>query len=127
MSEIITPDDTAGDKIVPLGDNVVVEILNQEKTRGGIIIPDKAKSNQRDAIIGRVLAVGAGRYTEQGFLMKPQTSVGDYVLMSRGAGVEIELDTRGKDKKRMRILRDVELLGIVEESRVILLGLLEKP
>ncbi len=111
------------EKIKPFGDNVVVEIVNQEKSAGGIIIPDKAKSNQRDAIIGLVLAVGKGRVTEYGTTVMPSAQEGDYVLLSRGAGVEVELDTRGKDKRKVRILRDVELLGSVEKSRIIQLGL----
>ncbi len=111
------------EKITPYGDNVVIEIVDQEKTTGGIIIPDKAKSNQRDAIIGKVIGVGAGRVTEYGAIVKPSAKEGDYVLLARGAGVEIELGTRGKDKRRIRILRDVELLGCVEESRIIQLGL----
>jgi chaperonin GroES len=111
------------EKIKPFGDNVVVEIVNQEKTAGGIIIPDKAKSNQRDAIVGKVIGVGPGRLTEQGTMIKPQAKEGDYVLLSRGAGVEIELGTRTKDARRVRIMRDVELLGSIEESRIIQLGL----
>ena len=111
------------EQIKPFGDNVAVEIIDREKSTGGIIIPEKAKSNQRDAIIGKIVAVGEGRYTEYGVVIKPTAKVGDYVLLSRGAGVEIELDTRSKNTRRVRILRDVELLGLVEESRIIQLGL----
>lgn len=111
------------EKIQPFGDNVVVEIVDRDRSAGGIIIPDKAKSNQRDAIIAKVIAVGAGRQTEYGHTITPQAKVGDYVLLGRGAGVEIELDTRSKDARRVRILRDVELLGTVSESRIVQLGL----
>lgn len=111
------------EKIKPLGDNVAIEIVQQEKSAGGIIIPDKAKSNQRDAIVGKVTAVGDGRLTEYGTMIKPSVKEGDYVLISRGAGVEVELDTRSKDKRRMRILRDVEILGVIEKTRIIQLGL----
>ena len=110
------------EKIITYGDNVVVELLDQQKM-GSLFIPDKAKNNQRDAIIGKVLAVGAGRMTEYGALVKAAAKEGDYVLLARGAGVEVELDMRGKDHKRVRILRDVEILGAVEESRIIQLGL----
>lgn len=110
-------------KIKPFGDNVVIEILDREKSTGGIIIPDKAKSNQRDAIVGKVVAIGKGRVTEYGCVIEPQAAVGDYVLISRGAGVEVELDTRSKNVRRVRVLRDVEILGSVEESRIIQLGL----
>lgn len=119
------PEEKMSEKIIPRGDYVVVEILSAEKTKGGIIIPDKARGNQRDAIIGRVLAVGAGRMTEYGAKIVPEAKEGDYVLLARGAGTEIELDVsgRGKDAKKLRILRDQELLGAVEESRIIQLGL----
>lgn len=113
------------EKIIPYGDNVAIEIVDQKRSTGGIIIPDKAKSNQRDAVIGKVIAVGAGRTTEYGVVIKPAAKVGDYVLLGRGAGTEIELDTRSKDARKVRILRDVELLGAVEESRIIQLGLVE--
>lgn len=111
------------ENIIPNGDNVVIEIVDREKSTGGIIIPDKAKTNQRDAIIGLVVAAGEGRTTEYGVLIKPKAKKGDYVLIARGAGTEVELDTRGKDKRRIRILRDVEVLGFVEEKRIIELGL----
>ncbi len=111
------------DKIIPNGDYVVVELLEQKKTPGGLHIPDKAKGNQRDAIVGKVVAVGKGRMTEYGAVLVPAAKEGDYVLLARGAGTEIELETRGKDARKLRILRDQELLGSVEESRVILLGL----
>lgn len=111
------------ENIIPNGDNVAVEIVDREKSTGGIIIPDKAKSNQRDAIVGLVIAVGEGRMTEYGHLVVPKAKKGDYVLIARGAGTEIELDTRNKDKRRIRILRDVEVLGFVEEKRIIELGL----
>lgn len=111
------------EKIKPNGDYVAVEILTQEKTAGGIIVPDKAKSNQRDAIVGKVIAVGTGRVTEYGATIVPKATVGDYVLLARSAGTEIELGTHNKDKRKVRILRDQELLGFIEESRVILLGL----
>lgn len=116
------------EKIIPNGDYVVVEILSQEKTKGGLIIPDKAKSNQRDAIVGKVMAVGKGRMTEYGTMLVPTAKEGDFALLSRGAGTEIELDVsgRGKDARKLRILRDQELLGFVEESRIIQLGLVTK-
>lgn len=113
------------EKITPSGDNVVLEILEQEKTKSGIIIPEKQRSNQRDAILAKVIAVGPGRFTEYGATVKPAAQVGDYVLLARGAGVEIELavEDRGTTRRKMRIIRDCELLGTVEESRIISLGL----
>ena len=113
------------EKIKALGDNVVLEILEQEKTKAGIILPDKQKTNQRDAIIGKVLAVGAGRTTEYGVKIVPESHEGDYVLLARGAGTEVEIaaEGRGAKARKLRIIRDCELLGAIEESRIIQLGL----
>lgn len=113
-------------KIIPSGDNVLIEMLEQDKTAGGIFIPDKAKGNQRDAQIGKVIAVGKGRVTEYGIKIVPEAKEGDYVLIGRGTGVEVELGTRAKDAKKVRLLRDVEILGTVEESRIIQLNLVTK-
>lgn len=113
------------EKIIPSGDNVVVEIVEQEKTAGGIYIPEKQRNTQRDAIIGLVVAVGGGRTTEYGAMLKPEHKEGDYVLLARGAGVEVELtaEGRGSKAKKLRIIRDCELLGSVDKSRIIQLGL----
>lgn len=112
------------DKIIPNGDYVVVELLEQKKTPGGIVIPEKQKGSQRDAIAGKVIAVGKGRATEFGAMLVPAAKEGDYVLLARGAGTELELEALGNTaKKKLRILRDQELLGFVEESRIILMGL----
>lgn len=113
------------EKINPHGDNVVLEIVDQQKTAGGLYIPEKARTNQRDAIVGRVLAVGPGRISEFGAKLEVQCKTGDYVLLPRGAGVEIELaaEGRGSNARKLRIIRDCELLGVVEESRIIQLGL----
>jgi chaperonin GroES len=117
-------EDIMSEKIIPTGDNVVVQLVERQKTKGGIIIPDKARTNQRDAIIGKVLAIGPGRVTEYGVKVDAGVNVGDYVLIARGAGVEIELAAEARDSERkIRILRGVEILGTVEESRIIQLGL----
>jgi co-chaperonin GroES (HSP10) len=113
------------EKVIPTGDNVLLEILDQTKTAGGLFIPEKSRGNQRDAIIARVLEVGPGRTTEYGVKIEATSKVGDHVLLSRGAGVEIELavEGRGKANKKLRIIRDCELLGRIEESLIIQLGL----
>lgn len=112
------------DKIKPLGDNVVVQLLERQKTAGGLHIPEKARTNQRDAIVGKVLAAGPGRVTEYGATVPAGVNEGDYVLLARGAGTQVELAAEGRNEgQTLRILRGCELLGTVEESRVILLGL----
>lgn len=113
------------EKIKALGDNVVLEILEQEKTKAGIILPDKQRTNQRDAIIGKVIDAGPGRISEYGARMEAGVKEGDYVLLARGAGVEIELaaEGRGAKARKLRIIRGIELLGTIEESRILSLGL----
>lgn len=111
------------DKVIPLGDNVVLEIVEQQKTKGGLYIPEKARGNQRDAIVGKVLAVGPGRTTEYGAKVDVQCKVGDYALIARGAGVEVQLSAESGGDKKLRVIRDGEILGTVEESRIISLGL----
>ena len=111
------------DKILAMADNVVVQIVEQRKTAGGLFIPEKARGNQRDAIVAKVVSVGPGRVSEYGARILPEARVGEYVLLARGAGVEVELSVENTDGRRLRILRDCELLGRVEESRIISLGL----
>ena len=105
------------EKIIPTGDNVVLQIIEQQKTASGLFIPEKARGNQRDAVLGKVMAVGPGRVSEYGVKIEAGVKEGDYVLLSRGAGVEVESET-GK----LRIIRGVELLGTVEESRIVRLN-----
>lgn len=104
-------------KIKPTGDYVALKIDDSEaKTAGGLFIPPKAKSNQRDAELGIVIAVGPGRTTEYGSRMEVDVKVGDKALLARGAGVEVyDVETQTK----YRIIRSCELLGTVEESRII--------
>lgn len=113
------------EKINPTGDNVVLQLVEQQKTKAGLFIPDKARTNQRDAIVAKVLAVGPGRLSEYGFKMEAGVAAGDYVLIPRSAGTEVELaaEERGKDAKKLRIIRGVEILSTIEESRIISLGL----
>lgn len=126
ISDIAAIGPQAPEKILPTGDNVLLEIVDQQKTPGGLYIPEKARGNQRDAIIGRVLAVGPGRTTEYGTRLTPESGVGDYVLLARGAGVEVELAaerTAGAASRKLRVIRDGELLGHIEKSHIISLGL----
>ena len=93
-------------KIMPLQDRVVLErISSEEKTKGGIIIPDTAKERPAE---GKVLAVGPGKRTDEGKVIEPQVKVDDRVLFSRYAGTEIKID----GEERM-ILREDEILAIV--------------
>jgi chaperonin GroES len=104
------------EQIIPNGDNVLLQILDQKKTAGGIVIPEKAK-HSRDAVYAKVLAVGPGRVTEYGHKVECDYKVGDFVLLPRVAGVVIE-----HEKMDLRVLRSMEILARVEESRIVMLG-----
>ncbi len=76
-------------KIQPLGDRVLVEPLDaEEKTAGGIVIPDSAKEKQQK---GKVIAVGKGRVSDDGKLVPVEVKAGDEVLYGRYSGTEIKL------------------------------------
>ncbi|WP_114783417.1 co-chaperone GroES [Botryobacter ruber] len=92
--------------IKPLADRVIVApAAAEEKTKSGIIIPDTAKEKPQR---GEVVAVGEGKVSEQGALMKPQLKVGDQVLYGKYAGTEISID--GSD---YLIMRESDILAIL--------------
>ncbi|MBD1396266.1 co-chaperone GroES [Pontibacter sp. JH31] len=92
--------------IKPLADRVIVApAAAEEKTKSGIIIPDTAKEKPQR---GEVVAVGEGKVSEQGALMKPQVTVGDQVLYGKYAGTEISID--GND---YLIMRESDILAIL--------------
>ena len=91
----------------PLQDRILVRRVEEvEKTRGGIIIPDSAKERPLE---GKVIAVGSGKRTEDGTLVKPDVKVGDTVLFARYGGTDIKVDNVDHV-----ILREEEILGVVE-------------
>jgi chaperonin GroES len=95
-------------KIRPLYDRVVVSrIAEEEKTKGGIIIPDTAKEKP---VEGKVLAVGSGRTLEDGTVRKLDINVGDRVLFGKYSGTEVKIS--GED---LLILREEDVLGVVEK------------
>ncbi|MFB0505369.1 MAG: co-chaperone GroES [Thermodesulfobacteriota bacterium] len=94
-------------KIRPLQDRVIVRRLEEEeKTEGGIIIPDTAKEKPME---GRVVAVGKGKVLEDGKVVPLDVKAGDRVLFSKYAGTEVKLD--GEEHL---IMREDDILGIVE-------------
>jgi chaperonin GroES len=94
-------------KIRPLQDRIVIERLTgEEKTKGGLIIPDTAKEKPAQ---GKVIAVGPGKRDDDGKLIPCEVKVGDTVMFSKYSGNEIKID--GKEHL---ILREDELLGVVE-------------
>lgn len=93
-------------KFRPLHDRVVVKrVAEEEKTKGGIIIPDSAKEKPME---GKVVAVGAGRMNKDGSRAALEVKVGDLVLFGKYAGQEIKID----DKEHV-ILKEDEVLGII--------------
>jgi chaperonin GroES len=96
-------------KIRPLQDRIIVKrVAEEEKTTGGIIIPDSAKEKP---IEGRVLAVGNGKMLEGGTVRPLDVKAGDRILFSKYAGTEVKL---GGDEHL--IMREEDILGVVEES-----------
>jgi chaperonin GroES len=94
-------------KIRPLQDRVIVRRLEEEeKTEGGIIIPDTAKEKPME---GKVVAVGKGKVSEAGKVVPLDVKKGDRILFSKYAGTEVKLD--GEEHL---IMREDDILGIVE-------------
>ena len=80
-------------KIMPMGDNVVVEAVKEEVSASGIIIPDTASKEK--PMKGKVLAVGPGKFKEDGSRVEMEVSEGDIVLFSKYGPTEIKVE--GKD------------------------------
>lgn len=96
-------------KIRPLHDRVVVARIDaEEKTAGGIVIPDTAKEKPAE---GKVIAVGPGRVADDGSVRPLDVKVGDRVLMGKYAGTDIKLG--GED---YIILREDDILAVVEQA-----------
>ena len=94
-------------KIRPLADRIVVKrTKEEEKTKGGIIIPDTAKEKP---IEGKVTAVGNGRILEDGSVRKLEVKKGDRVLFGKYSGTEVKIDG-----EEFVMLREEEILGVVE-------------
>jgi|SRR5215472_7906930 chaperonin GroES len=94
-------------KFRPLHDRVVVERIDaEEKTSGGIIIPDTAKEKPME---GRVVAVGAGARDEAGKLVPLDVKVDDRVLFGKWSGTEVKLDG-----KELLIMKESDIMGIIE-------------
>ncbi len=95
-------------KIRPLHDRVLVKRIEEEqKTKGGIIIPDTAKEKP---IKGEVIAVGEGRVLDNGQKVPMSVKVGDKIIFSKYAGTEIKIE--GEEHL---IMREDDILGVIEE------------
>ncbi len=95
-------------KVKPLQDRLVIKrIEEEEKTKGGIIIPDAAKEKPQE---GRVVAVGDGKVLESGQKSPLTVKVGDKILFGKYSGTEIKID--GEEHL---ILREDDVLAIIED------------
>jgi chaperonin GroES len=93
----------------PLHDRVVVRrIDSEEKTTGGIIIPDTAKEKPQE---GEVVAAGPGARNEKGQLVPLELKAGDHVLFGKWSGTEVKID--GED---LLIMKESDILGVIEQS-----------
>jgi chaperonin GroES len=95
-------------KVRPLYDRILIRrVAEEEKTKGGIIIPDTAKEKPSE---GEVVAVGSGKVNDKGQLRALEVKKGDRILFGKYSGNEIKVDG-----DELIILREDEVLGIIEK------------
>ena len=91
----------------PLGDRVLIKRVEEEqKTKGGIIIPDTAKEKPQE---GEVVAVGPGARNDKGDIVALDVKAGDRILFGKWSGTEVKVD--GQD---LLIMKESDVLGVVE-------------
>ena len=93
-------------KFRPLHDRVLIEVLDsEEKTSGGIIIPDTAKEKPQE---GKVVAVGSGARTDDGKIVPMDVRVGDLVLFGKWSGTEVKMNG-----EEYLIMKESDIMGII--------------
>ncbi len=93
----------------PLHDRVVIRRIEaEERTKGGIIIPDTAKEKPQE---GEVIAVGPGARDEQGKLQALDVKAGDRILFGKWSGTEVRLE--GED---LLIMKESDIMGVIEQT-----------
>jgi len=98
-------------KFRPLHDRVLVRRLDaEEKTSGGIIIPDNAKEKPTE---GEVIAVGGGKRGEDGKLLPMEVKKGDRIIFGKWSGAEVKID--GED---LMIINETDILGVIEDIKI---------
>jgi len=91
----------------PLGDRVLVRrVKEEEKTKGGIIIPDTAKEKPQE---GEIVAVGPGARDEQGKIQPLDVKVGDRILFGKWSGTEVQISG-----EELLIMKESDVLGVLE-------------
>ena len=97
-------------KFRPLHDRVLIKVLDsEEKTSGGIIIPDSAKEKPQE---GEVVAVGPGAKSEDGKIISMDVKVGDIVLFGKWSGTEIKIDGT-----EYSIMKESDIMGIAKRKK----------
>ena len=97
-------------KFRPLHDRVLIRVLDsEEKTAGGIIIPDKAKEKPQE---GEVIAVGPGAKSDEGKVSPMDVKVGDTVLFGKWSGTEVKIDG-----KEYSIMKESDIMGISKSKK----------
>ena len=95
-------------KFRPLHDRVVVKrVAEEEKTKGGIIIPDTAKEKPME---GEVVSVGPGARDEKGTLVAPDVKAGDRILFGKWSGTEVKLDGQ-----ELLIMKESDIMGVLTD------------
>ncbi|HOW36034.1 MAG TPA: co-chaperone GroES [Candidatus Omnitrophota bacterium] len=93
----------------PLGDRIIVKPLEaEEKTKGGIVLPDTAKEKPQE---GKVVAVGKGKVLDNGTVQAPEVKVGDKILYGKYSGSEITT----RDGEDLLIMREEDILAIISK------------
>jgi len=91
----------------PLGDRIVVKVVTQEeKTKGGIVLPDTAKEKPQE---GEVVAVGSGKVLENGQKLPLEVKVGDKIIFSKYAGTEVKIEG-----EELIIFSERDVLAVVQ-------------
>ncbi|SIQ21790.1 chaperonin GroES [Rhizobium sp. RU33A] len=94
-------------KFRPLHDRIVVRrVSSEEKTKGGIIIPDTAKEKPQE---GEVIAVGPGARNDQGQIVALDVKVGDRILFGKWSGTDIKIDG-----EELLIMKEADIMGVIE-------------
>jgi len=97
-------------KFRPLHDRVLIEVLDsEEKTSGGIIIPDTAKEKPQE---GKIVAVGSGAKTDDGKIIPMDVAIGDLVLFGKWSGTEVKIDG-----KEYSIMKESDVMGIMKGKK----------
>lgn len=94
-------------KVIPIGDKILVKRVEaEEKTKGGIVLPDTAKEKPRE---GKVIDVGKGRRLDSGKIVPFQVKKGDRIIFSSYAGTEVKIGT-----EEFVIMSEEDVLAIIE-------------